>query len=92
MQNPLNSPFKKFYTGLRMLAYRLTKVKQKPFSFQAPSISSIKVGNVEVKLSYSLKCLGVTVDKHLDMDKQVKTVAKNCFYYLRILHSLRNFV
>ena len=35
MQFPLNLPFKKFYTGLRMLAYRLTKVKQKPFSFQA---------------------------------------------------------
>ena len=58
----------------------------------APSISSKKVGNVEVKLFNSLKCLGVTVDQHLDMDKQVKTVAKNCFYYLRILHSLRNFV
>ena len=58
----------------------------------APSISSIKVGNVEVKLSNSLKCLGITVDKHLDMDKQVKTVAKNCFYYLRKLHSLQNFV
>ena len=42
----------------------------------APSISSIKVGNVEVKLSNSLKCHGVTVEKHLDMDKQVKTVAK----------------
>ena len=52
----------------------------------APNISCIKVGNVEVK------CLGVTVDKHLDVDKQVKTVAKNCFYYLRIFHSLRNFV
>ena len=25
------------------------------------------------------------------MDKQVKTVAKNCFYSLRILHSLKNF-
>ena len=58
----------------------------------APSISSIKVGNVKVKLSNSLKWLGVTVDKHLDMDKQVKTVAKNCFYYLRIIHSLQNFV
>ena len=58
----------------------------------APSISSIKVGNVKVMLSNSLKCLGVTVGKHLDMNKQVKTVAKNCFYYLRILHSLRNFV
>ena len=58
----------------------------------APSISSIKVRNVEVKLSNSLKCLGVTIEKHLDMEKQVKTVAKNCFHYLRILHSLRNFV
>ena len=50
----------------------------------AGSISSIKVGNVEVKPSNSLK--------YLDMDKQVKTVANNCFYYLRILHSLPNFV
>ena len=58
----------------------------------APSISSIKVGYVKVKLSNSLKWLGVTVDKLLDMDKQVKAVAKNCFYYLRIIHSLRNFV
>ena len=57
----------------------------------APSIRSIKVGNVEVKLSNSLKCLGVTVDKHVDMDKQVKIVAKNCFFYLRKHHSLQNF-
>ena len=71
---------------------QVNESKTEAILISSVSISSIKVGDVDVKLSKSLKCLGVTVDKHLHMDKQVKTVAKNCFYYLRILHSLRNFV
>ena len=51
----------------------------------APSISSINVGNVKVKLSNSLKCLGVTVDTLKYFCFEIILFVYNCPFHKELI-------
>ena len=54
--------------------------------------SVIRVGVVTVTASRCAQCLGVCIDRHLDMKKQVSQTTIACSFYLRNINQISRFL
>ena len=54
--------------------------------------SVIRVGEATVTASRCVQCLGVCIDRHLDMKKQVSQTISACFFYLRSINQISRFL
>ena len=54
--------------------------------------SVIRVGVVTVTASRCARCLGVCIDRHLDMKKQVSQTTIACSFYLRNINQISRFL
>ena len=53
---------------------------------------SLAVGEEKIKPVSSVRSLGVTIDSHLTMDGQIRSICKNAFYHLRRISQLKKFL
>ena len=53
-------------------------------------ISSIKLGDTDVKFSSSIKNLGVSIDESLSFTNHIKSVSNTCMYQLHNLYRIRS--
>ena len=54
--------------------------------------SSITMGNAQIPFKQSVKKLGFTLDCHLTMNAYVSNIARECYFVLRRLASIRRFL
>ena len=54
--------------------------------------SVIRVGTATITASLSVQCLGVCIDRHLDMKKQVLQTTSACSFYLRNINQISRFL
>ena len=52
---------------------------------KAKGISTLKVGDIEVKESSTARNIGAIVDTHMDLDAHIKSVVKSCYMHLRAI-------
>ena len=55
-------------------------------------ISVIRVGVAIITASLCVQCLGVCIDRHHDMKKQVSQTISACSFYLRNINQIRRFL
>jgi hypothetical protein len=53
---------------------------------------SITVGENEVKCAHAVRNLGVILDSNLNMEKQVNSITKSCFYQIRNIGRIRQYI
>ena len=44
---------------------------------------SLKLGDIEVKAADHIKNLGIILDRHLDMEKQINNTVRLCYWNIR---------
>ncbi len=54
--------------------------------------SVIRVGMASITNSLCVQCLGVCIDRHLDMKKQVSQTITACSFYLRNINHISRFL
>ena len=54
--------------------------------------SVIRVGEATITASRCAQCLGVCIDRHLDMKKQVSQTTSACSFYLRNINHISRFL
>ena len=54
--------------------------------------SVIRVGTATITASLCVQCLGVCIDRHLDMKKQVSQTISACSFYLRNINQISRFL
>ncbi|KAK2189960.1 hypothetical protein NP493_92g03003 [Ridgeia piscesae] len=54
--------------------------------------SVIRVGEATITASRCVQCLGVCIDRHLDMKKQVSQTISACSFYLRNINQISRFL
>ena len=54
--------------------------------------SMIPIGLVTIKASRCVQCLGVCIDRHLDMKKHVSQAISVCSFYLRNINHISRFL
>ena len=54
--------------------------------------SVIRVGMASITASLCVQCLGVCIDRHLDMKKQVSQTISSCSFYLRNINHISRFL
>ena len=54
--------------------------------------SVIRVGTATITASLCVQCLGVCIDRHLDMKKQVSQPISACSFYLRNINQISRFL
>ena len=54
--------------------------------------TSITIGNAHILYNLSVKNLGFTFDCHITMNAHVSHIARNCYFELRCLASIRRFL
>ena len=62
------------------------------FTSDSAPISSIEIGNEQVEVTFGARNLGVFLDSNLSMDKHISNISKSCFFYLRNISRIRNFL
>ena len=53
--------------------------------------TSVKVANLQIPVATHFKSLGVILDKHMTMTKQVNSTSKSAFFHLRKISKARNY-
>ena len=53
---------------------------------------SLKVGESEIIFSSSVKSLGVVLDCDLSFEQHISSVVKTCFFHIRALSKIRNYI
>jgi hypothetical protein len=53
---------------------------------------SLKVGDAVIQLASSVKSLGVVLDCDLSFEKHISFVVKTCFFHIRSLSKIRNYI
>lgn len=59
---------------------------------QAVSLRTIHVGDCTVCESDCIKSLGVLLDKHLTMEKQINATARSCYFNIRNIGRIRRYI
>jgi len=54
------------------------------------SLRSVDVAGCSVSLSVHIKILGVTLDSHLSLDRQISSICKSAYYHIRSLRHIRS--
>ena len=54
--------------------------------------SVIRIGEATITASHCVRCLGVCIDRHLDMKKQVSQTISACSFYLRNINQISRFL
>ena len=57
-----------------------------------PPIDHIEVSNFKIQPSETVSNIGVTFDKHMSLDQRVTNVCKACFFHLRNIAKIRNYL
>ena len=57
-----------------------------------PAVEYIEVSNSRIQPSTSARNIGVTFDQHMSMDKHVTNICKNCFFYLRKIARIKEYL
>ena len=52
----------------------------------------LSIGEAEISPSSSCKSLGVMLDKHMDMEKQIKYVCRSTMYHIRNISAIRQLI
>ena len=61
-------------------------------NLEKTSIHSVKVGTADVLQKQSVRNLGVMFDSHMDMEAQVNSICKSCYYHLRNIRGIRKYL
>jgi hypothetical protein len=62
------------------------------FRRSKPVLDPLHVGGVTVKPSLSVKILGVTLDRHLNLELHVSTVCKSAYHQIHLIGKIRKFL
>jgi hypothetical protein len=62
------------------------------FRRMKPVLDPLLVGGVTVEPSISVKILGVTLDRHLNLESHVSTVCKSAYHQLHLIGKIRKFL
>ena len=57
-----------------------------------PPIDHIEVSNFKIQPSETVSNIGVTFDKHMSLDQHVTNVCKACFFHLRNIAKIRDYL
>ena len=57
-----------------------------------PAVEYIEVSNSRIQPSTSARNIGVTFDHHMSMDKHVTNICKNCFFHLRKIARIKEYL
>ena len=57
-----------------------------------PAVEYIEVSNSRIQPSTSARNIGVTFDQHMSMDKHVTNICKNCFFHLRKIARIKEYL
>jgi hypothetical protein len=57
-----------------------------------PAVEYIEVSNSRIQPSTSARNIGVTFDQHMSMDKHVTNICKNCFFHLRKITRIKEYL
>ncbi len=57
-----------------------------------PAIEHIKVSNSRIMPSTSARNIGVTLDQHMSMEKHITNICKNCFFHLRKIARIKEYL
>lgn len=60
-----------------------------PVLLKNASINKIKVCDIDINLSTTVRNLGVIIDNNLDLSFHLRQITKSCYYHIRILGKLR---
>jgi hypothetical protein len=59
---------------------------------QEGEIGSVRLGDVDIPVSDSVRSLGITIDKTMSFDRHVNNICKTSFCHIRALHRIRPFI
>jgi hypothetical protein len=62
------------------------------FRRSKPVLDPLLVGGVKVEPSISVKILGVTLDRHLNLEMHVSTVCKSAYHQIHLIGKIRKFL
>jgi hypothetical protein len=57
-----------------------------------PAVEYIEVSNSRIQPSTLARNIGVTFDQHMSMDKHVTNICKNCFFHLRKIAKIEEYL
>ena len=57
-----------------------------------PAVEYIEVSNSRIQPSTSARNISVTFDQHMSMDKHVTNICKNCFFHLRKIARIKEYL
>ena len=57
-----------------------------------PAIEHIEVSNSRIIPSISARNIGVTLDQHMSMEKHITNICKNCFFHLRKIARIKEYL
>ena len=57
-----------------------------------PAIEHIEVSNSRIIPSTSARNIGVTLDQHMSMEKHITNICKNCFFHLRKIARIKEYL
>ena len=74
--------------GDKTKLFKIINARHRP----CPPIDHIEVSNFKIRPSETVSNIGVTFDRHMSLDQHVTNVCKACFFHLRNIAKIRDYL